>query len=238
MKKFIFVLILDLISICAFGQEKFVSELLDNQFNILLSIKEKNENNNKKWAEALAKEFSPDDNGSLNFEYIITYPDSLSIESIMDKTVEWTNYKFKSNNAIQNISRDSGSESIFIHGNLEVLSQQTVMAIYYAKKSYIKAEIDIIIKFKEGRLKINSIIRHYTYISGDSMLVAKNILINPNSIYPFGENNDIKGLGDKNACSLALINAMANVIGICDEYKEYLNKEFNKVSTFEDKEDW
>ena len=69
------------------------------------------------------------------------------------------------------------------------------------------------------------------------MMIGKNILVTPNSVYPFNENKDIKGLGDKNVCSTAFINGTANTIGFCVEYKEYMNKEISKIN-IDTEEDW
>ena len=234
MKKII-AIVFTLVSISVYGQEKFSSEAMDKELEKIISFKYKYEAmGNKVWAKSLSKEFPLDDNGSIKHEYIISYPDSLSIEEIMDKTVQWTNYQFSSTNAIQSISRESGSEAIVISTTLGSIAQVSVVDIFYAKTAKILADIDIIIRFKEGRLKITSIVRHYTYISGDSLMVGKNKLVAPNCAYPFGENKDIKGLADKNLCSTAFINATAETIGMCVEYKAYLNKEFGK----ETEEDW
>ena len=67
MKKIFISLILVLISVISFGQNIFESSTLDEQFSGLLSIKEKYQGNNKKWAQNLAKEYPTDDNGSISY---------------------------------------------------------------------------------------------------------------------------------------------------------------------------
>lgn len=238
MKKFIVFIItailLMLASVDVKSQDIFTSEQLDTDYSGIVSFKQRYDGRTKTWASELAKEFPTDDNGCISYEYIFTYADSLNIQTIIDKTIEWVNYNYSSTKAIDKISREDGSETIVISADLGKIASQSAIDIFYAKTAEIRADIELLIRFKEGRLKIKSLIRHYQYISADSFLTAKDILVSPNQVYPFRENTNIKGLGDKNVCSLAFINATANVIGTCVEYKRFLNKEFSKSTTFDD----
>ena len=194
MKK-IFILASLFVSTMAAAQT-FTSESIDHDSQLFTEIMKQNKQyGNKKWAKVLAENAGVGDNGEIVFKHVIEYSDSLSVDMLIDKTVEWVHFNFSDATVIRNIDRDSEVKSITLEASLGKVAQNTVNLIYYVKKIDIFADIYMTIKFKDNRLRIESYTKHYTYNSGDSFLNGKHILIAPGDDYPFTE--DAQKIGDK-----------------------------------------
>lgn len=236
MKKSFIALASLLLSANMFGQV-FTSEAIDHDSQLFTEImKREKQYGNKRWAAELAENTGIGDNGEVIFKHVIEYNDSLSTDQIIDKTIEWAHFNFSNIFAVKHIDRDSEVKSITIEASLGKVAQNTVNLIYYVKKIDILADINMTIKFKEGRLRIESYTKHYTYTSGDSFLTGKHILIAPGSVYPFVE--DAQGIGDKATCAVAYINTVDNILRFHRSYKDFLNREFEKILTDNTDEDW
>ena len=226
------------INVTAKAQNIFECRKLDVDYNRVVTYKKAFNGRLKAWATRLAKDFPVDDNNCISYESIITYPDSLDIQMIMDKTIEWSHYQYSSSDAIKRIERGSGSESILITATLGKVGSLSSVDLFYAKVAEIRADIEVLIRFREGRLKIKTLVRHYNYSSGDSMLNGKSIMVSPGEVYPVNDDiPDIKGLVDRTVCYLAFINSTAHVIETCADYKKFLEKEFAKIGT-SDGDNW
>lgn len=237
MKKFIFALVFGLISIMSYGQT-FTSESIDKDsatFSEMMSKYKKR--GNIKWAENLSQEFTVDENKILAFKNIITYSDSVYVDNIMDKTIEWVNYNFTGPEAIKSIDRESDVKTIVIEASLGKVAQNTVNLIYYVKKIDVYADMQMIIKFKDNRLRIETYTKEYTFNSGDSFLTGKHYIINPGNVFPFSD--DKASIGDDVTYAVAYINTVDNLIRFNRSYKDFLNKEFKKTNLYiSDDEDW
>lgn len=243
MKKiFLTIMVLFTVMFNAFGQNSiyFWCEQLDNDYQTLFNYKNMYGNKTKKWAYALSDTLGVDDNKCVSHSYVIQFPEELNTDKIINTTIEWVNYKFSSaESAIKSIDRDNDVKTIIIHGSLGIIAQQSFIDLFYSKKVLVKADIDIVIKIKDNRLKITSMVKDYNYISGDSFMTGKNLLVKPGEAYPFDcVTEDIKGLCDETVLCLSYINSNANTIGICIDYKDFMNKEFNKITIIDEDENW
>lgn len=217
--------------------QTFVSETIDYDTAVFNQIMKTNKpKGNKNWAAALADSVGVDDNGVIIFKHVIEYTDSLSVDLIIDKTIEWVHLNFSDTDVIKTVDRESEIKSITLEASLGKVAENMVNLIYYVKKIDIYADIYMTIKFKDNRLRIESYTKHYTYNSGDSLLSGKHFLIAPGDVYPFTE--DSQTLGDKATCAVAYINTVDNLLRFHRIYKDYLNKEFEKVTIDSTDEDW
>lgn len=181
----------------------------------------------KKWAQELNTHFTTDDTGSIHLEYVIMANQDFDIERIKTYAIGWFNHAFSGANAI----KATTDNSISATGALVGIAQKSVNAIYYAKSITISADIDVILRFKENRIKIDTYIRHYKYISGDSMMKAKNTLIVCGEVFPV-----VNEKTDDQVYACAFINSLDNSFGKIDSFIKYMNRP--DVNVQNEEEDW
>lgn len=234
MKKYFIILFALAISQASFGQNdtisslpvkvdpvevkplSFVSDAFDNDIATFRDICGKYNNNKlKKWAQELNSHFTTDDTGAIHLEYVIMANQDFDIEHIKTYAIGWFNQAFSGVNAI----KATTDNSISATGILVGISQKSVNAIYYAKTITVSADIDVILRFKENRIKIDTYIRHYKYISGDSMMKSKNTLIVCGEVFPV-----VNEKTDDQVYACAFINSLDNSFGKIDSFIKYMNR--------------
>lgn len=232
------------VSIVAFGQDDsaevsilakdtirtsslvFVSDAFNNDFALFQEMCSKHSNYElKEWAKDLNKHFTTDENGAIHLEYVMMANRSFDIENIKTYAIGWFNYAFSNANAITAIT----DNSIAASGKLINIAQKNVNAIFYAKTIKVNADIDIVVKFKDNRIKIDTYIRHYQYVSGDSMMQSKNDLIICGSVFPI-----VKDGNDEQVFACAFINSLDNSFNKIESFIKYMNQPINEGNLDED----
>lgn len=205
----------------------FKSNAFEEDYRVIIGFKEMFDSDHKRWAKELLAAFPVDQNGVVHLEYIIVCNQNFEKERIMTTTVDWFNYSFSSANAVK--SCDFGSGVIIGEGYYSSLAQYNLVALYYAKTVKISADTDIIIKFKENRIKIEVLVRHYQIIMGDSLLQSKNALVGISDVFPCNLQSD-----NKIAYARAFINSYANSFDKVESYINFLNANLNIEESVED----
>lgn len=205
----------------------FVANKFKTDYTHIMSLKRQYDTRQKVWAEELAKKFPVDKNGAIHLEYIIVCNQEIDIQKAMEVSVQWFNYAFSSSEAIKQCDYEKGV--IIGHGTYTNIAQYNLNAIYYAKTVRVNADTDVILRFKENRIKIEVIIRHYNIISGDSMLQSKNSLVQVSDAFPFADS------GDKVAFARAFINSYAHSFDKVEKYIKFMNE--NMTDPFDTSDD-
>jgi len=206
----------------------FVCEAFDNDIATFREICGKYNNYKlKKWAQELNSHFTTDDTGAIHLEYVLMANHSYDIEQVKTYAIGWFNQAFSGANAIKAMTDNSISAT----GTLVGIAQKSVNAIYYAKSITVSADIDVILRFKENRIKIDTYIRHYKYISGDSMMKSKNTLITCGDVFPV-----VNDKTDDQVYACAFINSLDNSFGKIDSFIKYMNRP--AVNVQNEEEDW
>lgn len=192
-----------------------------------IDIKEEYDGDLKRWATCLKDEFPLDKNNVIHIDYIIVCNKDFPIDEVIETSIQWFNYSFSSAKAVKNAE----GNCITACGHYNKIASANVNAIYYIKTSSVSVDADIVIRFKENRIRFEGYIRHYQTILADSALRSENKLIGIESTYPFEKNGD-----NKNLYSMAFINSTVNLINKANDYVEFLNKNFGQ--TIETDDNW
>lgn len=235
MKKIIIFTLL-LFSIASYGQLKTdcdttkfkCPEFFDDaaKYNQILS--KYKHTTNKEWAAALKEAFPVDKDGLIHLTYVIKTDSIFDISEMNAICANWYNIAFSSANAI---TINDGT-LISGTGTYYNIAQMTIPAIFYHKIIRLNASTDIELRFKENRIRINILCRHYRYISGDSMGQSVSETIIPGKAYPFvpADSNS-----NREVYSQAYINCICNSLAHARSFIDYVNKNFNKVA---DDDNW
>jgi len=206
----------------------FVANKFKNDYQKVIGMKSRFDTYHKRWAQELAKQFPVDKNGAIHLDYIIVCNQELDIQKTMEVSVGYFDYAFSSSNAIERC--DYEHSIIVAHGRYSKIAEDNTNAIYYFKSVTINVDTDIVIRFKENRIRMEVIIRHYNIISADSLLNSKNALVSVNEVFPFEDS------GDKYAYARAFINSYANSFDKIDKYIEYMNANMTDAFDMSDDE--
>lgn len=179
---------------------------------------------------ALKEEFGVDVNGAIHLDYIIEADTTFDIINTMECTLKWFEFAFSNQSSIKRCDYETGI--IIGSGKYLNIGQYSINAIYYAKTVKIHADVEIVIRFKENRLRVEAIVKHFNLVSGDSLLHGENKLVLVSEAFPCNPKSD-----NKNAYAMAFINAYANGYGLITKYMEYLNNNLT-VNAIETNEDW
>lgn len=235
MKKLLFLALL-LIPIASYGQLKTdcdttmfkCQEFFDDAARYNTVLAKYKQTTNKEWAAALKEEFPVDKDGLIHLTYIIRTDSAFNIREMNAICANWYNIAFKSANAIT----INDGNLISGTGTYYDIAQMTIPAVFYHKIIRLNASTDIELRFKENRIRLNIICRHYDYISGDSMGQRVSNTVIPGKAYPF-EKADSNS--DREVYSVAYINCICNSLGQARSFIDYVNKNFNKVA---DDDNW
>lgn len=248
MKKLSLTLVLCFVTCCSFGQMSLECDTTFFHCNKILTdiqsynmVYKKHRSDNKKWAMVLKDTFPVDKDKLLHFTYIlqtdsiakagnpVIQSDSatnsaLNMEMVKKVCADWYNIAFTSKaGSIKELT----DNYIYGTGQFNMIGQTTIPAIIYYKIIKIHAQIDVIVRFKENRIKFEIIGRHYNYISGDSSGRSHNDLIVPGNVYPFAA---VDNSYDREVYSQSYINFCNNSLALARSFLDYLNKNIHPAT--------
>lgn len=192
-----------------------------------LYVQYKNASNNQEWANVLKKDFPLDHDGIIHFTYIIKCDTTFDISEVNAISSKWYGQAFSSDAAIKINTEDMISGT----GTYYSIGQITIPAIVYHKIIRMNASTDIVLRFKENRIKMDITCRHYTYISGDSFGHSKSTLVSPDEAFPF---RDTQSNADRAVYAQAYINCCSFSLEHAIDYLKFINQNFNIVAEDED----
>ena len=167
----------------------------------------------------------------LHFTYVVRTDSVVDMQQVKKVCADWYDIAFSSKRVAV---KEQTDDYILGTGEFNMIGQTTIPAIFYYKIIKVHAQIDIIVRFKENRLRFEIIGRHYQYISGDSAGRSHNDLIIPGKAYPFVEADNNY---DKDVYAQAFINFCCNSLDLSRSFLDYLNKNIHPVVTQVD-DDW
>lgn len=238
MKKLFFTLVVSLVTIFAYGQMSLecdttffkCSEIFQDitKYN---TIWKKNKQDNVKWATILRGVFPVDKDNLLHFTYIVRTDSMVDMEQVKKVCADWYGIGFSSQNSA---IKEQADNYILGSGQFNMIGQTTVPAVFYYKIIKVHAQIDVIIRFKENRIKFEIIGRHYQYISGDSSGRSHNDLLVPGTVFPFAAEDKAS---NKEVYSQSYINFCNNSLSLSRSFLDYLNKNIHPT-VIQENEDW
>lgn len=238
MKKLFFTLVMCVISVCSFGQMALdcdttffkCSEIFQDitKYNI---VWQKNKRENIKWATTLRGVFPVDKDNLLHFTYILHTDSAVDMEHVKKVCLEWYNLGFSSK---EGSVKEQTENYIYGTGQFFMIGQTTIPAVFYYKIIKVHAQIDVIMRFRENRIKFEIIGRHYKYISGDSTGRSTNDLITPGTVFPFADEGK---LSNQEVYAQSYINFCNNSLSLSKSLLDYLNKNIHP-SFLQENDDW
>lgn len=186
---------------------------------------------NINWATTLKNVFPVDKDNILHFTYILQADSTVDMEVVKKVCSDWYGIAFTSQN---NAIKEKAENYILGTGQFNMIGQTTIPAVFYYKIIKVHAQIDVIMHFKENRIKFEIIGRHYQYISGDSSGKSHNDLIIPGTVWPFVDEGKPS---DKEVYSQSYINFCNNSLSLSRSFLDYLNKNIHPNTIRED-DDW
>ena len=169
--------------------------------------------NIKTRCEKLMKLGHMNDDGEIQYQYVIHLKDSLNIPQFMETIKKWGAVTYSKSTALV-----SETDSM-VEYNATYLNVGQYAGPF--KMTLINASASSKIEAKADRIRITSRVMHYSLASG-SMAGAKNELTLPKETYPFIESKD------KNTYGMAYINSNLRLIANVGSIIDYLNKNYIK----------
>lgn len=238
MKKLLTIVILCITSLSSYGQMSMECDTtffkcgeVFQDITKYNTVWKGNKQDNIKWATTLRTVFPLDKDNLLHFTYIIRTDSTLEMEVVRKVCTDWYGIGFSSQNSA---IKEQTENYILGSGQFNMIGQTTIPAVFYYKIIKVHAQIDVIMRFKENRIKFEIIGRHYQYISGDSSGSSHNDLLVPGTVFPFAEE---KKLSNKEVFSQSYINFCNNSLSLSRSFLDYLNKNIHPVFIQED-DDW
>lgn len=238
MKKILTTLILCFITICSYGQMSLecdttffkCSEIFQDitKYN---TVWQRNKQDNIKWANTLRGVFPVDKDNLLHFTYIVRTDSTIDMEQVRKVCADWYGIGFSSQ---ASAIKEQTDNHILGTGRYNMIGQITIPAVFYHKIIKVHAQIDVIIRFKENRIKFEIIGRHYQYISGDSSGRSHNDLIVPGNVFPFEE---VENRYDREVYAQSYINFCNNSLSLSRTFLDYLNKNI-RPTVIQENDDW
>lgn len=203
-----------------------------SDYETILNLADKYSGADREWAKSLLSNFPLDQNGAIHLEYIITCNQNLDIEQVMKTSYDWFNYSFSSaEQAVRGYDVEKGI--IKARGSYLDLAQFNLNAIYYVKLVRVSADTDVILKFKDNKIKIDVIVKNYRMIMANSAMQSRNSLIAVSDVFPVNSSSD-----NKVAYSRAFINSYAHSMDKVKKYIEFMTENMGDSSVFYDEDDW
>lgn len=165
------------------------------------------------------------DEGEIQYQYVIKLKDSLDMSRFMETVRAWAevNYKDAKKQLVE--ETDDMVEYTAVYAGVGQFNGPF-------KLSVINATAFSKIEAKPDRIRITSRVKHYSLSQG-SLAGAKQELSLPKEVYPFV---DCK---DKNTYGMAYINSNLRLIANVASIIDYLNKNYDKIEKKKkDHEDW
>lgn len=169
--------------------------------------------NIKTRCEKLKKLGHMNDDGEIQYQYVIHLKDSLNIPQFMETIKKWGSVTYSKSTALVS-ETDSAVEYNATYPNVGQFAGPF-------KHTLINASASSKIEAKADRIRIISRVKHYSLASG-SLGGVKNELTLPMETYPFIENKN------KNTYGMAYINSNLRLIANVGSIIDYLNKNYSK----------
>lgn len=231
MKRLLLIITSCIFAICSYGQMSLECDTTffqcGNIFQDLTSynqVYKKHRSDNVRWAKTLKNVFPTDKDSLLHFTYIVHTDSIVDMKQVMKICADWYDIAFSSKEVA---IKEQTDNYILGKGKFNMIGQITIPAIVYYKIIKVHAQIDIIMRFKENRIKFDIVGRHYQYVSGDSSGRSYNDLIIPGYAFPF---IDEKNSYDRNVYAQAYINFCNNSLSLSRNFLDYLNKNIHPTS--------
>lgn len=209
---------------------KFYCSRFKNDYNRIVNYA-----NQEFWKEnamQILSEFPLDKNGAIHLEYIITCNENYDMKQVMETSYDYFNYVFSSADAtVKRYDIENGI--ITARGFYSNIGQSNLNAIYYVKLVRISAYTDIILRFKDNKIKIDVIIRNYKMVSGESTMRSENLLVSVNDVYPANPESN-----NKIAYATAFVNSYYYSIDKVKKYIEFLNNNVDDSEIYNDDAAW
>ena len=169
--------------------------------------------NIKTRCEKLKKLGHMNDDGEIQYQYVIHLKDSLNIPQFMETIKKWGAVTYSKSTALVS-ETDSAVEYNATYPNVGQFAGPF-------KHTLINASASSKIEAKADRIRITSRVKQYSLASG-SLGGVKNELTLPMETYPFIENKN------KNTYGMAYINSNLRLIANVGSIIDYLNKNYSK----------
>ena len=195
------------------------------------TVWQRNKQDNIKWANTLRGVFPVDKDNLLHFTYIVRTDSTVDMDQVRKVCANWYGVGFSSQ---ASAIKEQTDNHILGTGQYNMIGQITIPAVFYHKIIKVHAQIDVIIRFKENRIKFEIIGRHYQYISGDSSGRSHNDLIIPGNVFPF---EAVENRYDREVYAQSYINFCNNSLSLSRKFLDYLNKNIHPA-VIQDNDDW
>ena len=170
---------------------------------------------NKSRAEKIMKFGHLNDDGEIQYQYVVHVKDGLNIPQFMQTITNWGKIKYSNyKKALQNQSENSVEYSAMI--------TNVAQAMGIAKATLVNATTFAKFEAKEDRARITVKVKHYSLAQG-SLSGPKSVLTLPKDVFPY-QNSD-----DKNIYAMAYINCHYNLILTLNSIFDYLNNNYAKI---------
>lgn len=235
MKKLLIISILCTTVVCSYGQLLLDCDTTffhcSDIFHDIMSyngIYAKQKKDNTRWAMVLKNVFPVDKENLLHFTYVLRTDSTVNMQNVKKSCEDWYGIAFSSK---QVAIKEQADDYILGTGQFNMIGQTTIPAVFYYKIIKVHAQIDVIMRFKENRIKLDIIGRHYQYISGDSSGRSHNDLIIPGTVFPFVEEEKSS---NKEVYAQSYINFCNNSLSLSCNLLDYINKNIHSTITQED----
>ncbi len=170
---------------------------------------------NKSRAEKIMKFGHLNDDGEIEYQYVVHLKDSLNIPQFMETVTNWAKVKYNNyDKALQSKTENSAEFSAML--------MNVGQAMGAFKATIINASTFAKFEAKPDRVRITVKVKHYSLAQG-SVSGAKTLLTLPKDVFPYQDSKD------KNVYAMAFINCHYNLITNLAGIFDYLNKNYAKL---------
>lgn len=171
--------------------------------------------NNKSRAEKIMKFGHLNDDGEIEYQYVVHLKDSLNIPQFMETVTNWAKVKYSNyDKALQSKTENSVEYAAVI--------RNVAQAVGAFKATMINASTFAKFEAKADRVRITVKVKHYA-LGQSGVGGVKSDLTLPKDVFPYQDSKD------KNVYAMAFINSHYNLILNLNSIFEYLNKNYAKL---------
>ncbi len=163
------------------------------------------------------------DDGEIQYQYILETDDTICIQRFMSVVDDWVNKVYK-NPKESLVSKTENSCEY--KANIPNVGKFMGMS----KITLISASLYFKVDVKPNRIRLTGRVKHYQLIQG-SLSGPKDVLCSPNTVFPFTESTNEKSY------AMAFCNSNATVMNTIDSFLKYLNKNYNTQEEKKQKDD-
>lgn len=213
MKKILFLILIITSCVCSKAQDKLFD--CPEYAKDIQDWNSASKGSNKSRAEKIMKFGHLNDDGEIEYQYVVHLKDSLNIPQFMETVTNWAKVKYSNyDKALQSKTENSAEFSAML--------MNVGQAMGAFKATIINASTFAKIEAKPDRVRITVKVKHYSLAQG-SVGGAKTLLTLPKDVFPYTDSKD------KNVYAMAFINCHYNLILNLNSIFEYLNKNYSKL---------